>query len=239
MLALTAFCVKLVISEDVNEIVEAISNGNYFVIAFGFILPVTVPVIYLFIRGRRMYSPPTVMEFIHVSMPFAVHLSVSTLLSLSVITHNPTADTVSLNVGNLTTTISNTTTLADQLVESARLVTASDVATPILVIVTIYALFFAIQTTLLYSIADFMAPAAIVMAWKHFAETHDTDSASVVILIAGTAAFFVRIYMCCHDPDDYQSVLYTAEAESDAHAHEMQQVKLQVLPICQDDNSEV
>jgi len=124
-------------------------------------------------------------------------------------------------------------------VESARLVTVADVATPLLVLTTVYVLFFAIQTTLLYSIVDFMAPAAVTMAFKHFAEVQNTDASTIVILLAGSVAFSSRIYMCFKDGDDYHGVLYTSESDSDQPQHQQAPTKLQQVALFQDEAPEV
>lgn len=235
LLSLIAFSAKIIISQDVNEIVDAMYTSNYFVLSFGFILPILVPSIYLLVRTRRTYNPSTVMEFIHVSMPFAVHASVSTLLSLSLISYDPASGILTLNASTPTLSWGNATSLTDQLVQDARLVTASDVATPLLVYFTLQALCLLIHATLLYSIADFMASSAIVMAWKHFIETNATDPACTIILVAGTTAFLARVYMCFQDTGDYHSAKYTADADSE----ELRPVKLHVVSPCQEEAPDV
>lgn len=214
-LSLAAFVGRALVAPDMYEAIEAFLAGNYYVFVFGLVLPMCSPLIYLTIRHRRFYNPITVMEFIHLAMPFAVHTSVSTLLSLSLM--DPGADLQALvSSGNGTRWADPNAT---EVVAAARLVTAADVATPLLVLTMVPILFFAVQTTLLYSIADFLCPAALVMSAKHFALNQNADGSTVFIFLAASGAFCARVYMCFHDRDDYAGVLYSEEGQNRAREY--------------------
>lgn len=202
------FAFKASLAPDAEEVFRAFITGHSFVFFFGVALPMTAPFVFLAIRGRRFYAPITVMEFIHLSMPFAVHASVNTLLSLSLVSYSPVADYISLNI--TLPAIPNST----DWVNSARLVTAADVATPILALLMMPVLFFAVQTTLLYSTTDFVVPAAVVTAFRHFTENQNLEPSTIVILLAASTAFCARIYTCFRDSKDNEGVLYSSELES-------------------------
>jgi len=208
--AIAAFCVKILTSPDTYEVFEAILSGKLYVFIFGFLLPATAPMAFLAIRSRRHYTPVTVGEFMHLSMPFAVHASVSNLLSLSLITYTPETLYYSLNS---TLSLPNATEVAHAIMQSSVSLTESDVASPFLAACMVPAVFFAIQTTLLYSIADFLAPAAFVAGVRQAAEGGLADWGSAALLAAGTAAMAARLYTCAADRDDYAGVLYTSEDE--------------------------
>lgn len=222
-LSLAAFVGKALAAQDMYEAIEAFLAGNYYVFVFGLALPMCSPVIYLAIRHRRFYNPMTVMELIHLSMPFAVHTSVSTLLSLSLMepTEDPRSALQATSHANDTSQLVNdTVTLAAAvLTTQERLVTTADVATPLLVLTMVPILFFAVQTTLLYSIADFLCPAALVMSAKHFSLNQNSDASTVFIFLAASGAFCARVYMCFHDRDDYAGVLYSEEGQNRAREY--------------------
>jgi len=227
--SLGAFIVKGMLSPDRDEVIRALADGRVYVFFFGFALPALAPIVYLAIRSRRLYTPITVMEFMHIAMPFAVHASVSTLLSLSLISTDASFDLNStetthfdLNATltphfdlNATVAMPNATQIAESIQQTARLVTSADVATPLLALVMIPVIFFAIQTTLLYSIADFLAPAAIVAGFRHAAEAPSAEPWTVFVVLAGSAAFFCRVYVCIRDCDDRAGVLYSSEVDLD------------------------
>jgi hypothetical protein len=223
-LSLAAFVGRALVAPDMYEAIEAFLAGNYYVFVFGLVLPMCSPLIYLAIRHKRFYNPITVMEFIHLSMPFAVHTSVSTLLSLSLM--EPTADSQPIFLlfnlsANETGRPTNATAalIPASLVTQERLVTAADVATPLLVLIMVPILFFAVQTTLLYSIADFLCPAALVMSAKHFALNQNADASTVFIFMSASGAFCARVYMCFNDRDDYAGVLYSEEGQNRAREY--------------------
>lgn len=217
------FALKASLAPDAEEVFRAVVAGHSFVFFFGIALPMTAPMVFLAIRGRRFYAPITVMEFIHLSMPFAVHASLNTLLSLSLVSYSPVADYISLNI--TLPPIPNST----DLVNGARLVTAADVATPLLALLMMPVLFFAVQTTLLYSTTDFVVPAAVVTAFRHFAENQNLEPSTVAIVFAATAAFTARIYTCFRDKTDNEGVIYSSELESSDGAAEDKSVLLRGL----------
>lgn len=202
--AVATFVVQGLLSPDSGEVIDALMTGKLYVFAFGFVLPITVPIAYLFIRGRRFYNPVTVMQFMHLSMPFAVHASISTLLSLSLVSYTPDTDYYSLH-------FNFSKPDPDQ---AARLVSSSDVASPILALCMIPCVFLAIQTTLLYSIVDFLAPAAAVAATRHALEAATFQAQDLALVFAGLAALGLRLYNCFCDQDDYAGVLYSSEEDS-------------------------
>ncbi len=99
----------------------------------------------------------------------------------------------------------------------SHLVTSADIATPILAVIMIFVVFMAIQTTLLYSIVDFMAPAALVTAIRHVTESQSTDSQAIFMLLAGLFSIFCRIYICFDDKDSQIGVLYSSDLDHESN----------------------
>ena len=218
--ATMVFCFKGALSPDGGESIEALVSGKYYVFIFGFVLPALVPIAYLAIRSRRFYNPVTVMEFMHLSMPFSVHASLSTLLSLSLISYDYGTENETPEVTMWSSMDSKLNSTSIFLPDQPRLVTTADVTTPILALCMFPCVFLAIQCTLLYSVADFLAPAALVTAVRHASEASADRIAwpDVALVVAGVAAFGLRLYTCFQDQDDHSGVLYTSEEDYDRRA---------------------
>lgn len=215
---------------DADDTWDAFNQGKVAEFVYSFVLPCAAPFIYLGIRGRRHYNPLTVMEFIYLAMPSAVHMSVMSLLITSSFPNFSTLVNMSLpQVQN--------ESLTDQLVEKTMLVSRADVAIPLLSLMMIPTLFFSIQTSLLYSSVDFLAPAAAVAVFEHIAYNIDSSVISFIILAEGFFAIFLRLYICFMDASQDSGVVYTTEIELEENytsTEEVARVLLKELDMDQD-----
>lgn len=207
LFALNVFAFRYGYLPDPDEIWNAYQQGRTAEVVYGFCLPVLAPFVFLGVRGRRHYTPLTVMEFIHLAMPSAVLMAVMSLLVTSAL---PNLSCVEPFLANIS---SHNASLTDTLVEQTRLVSLADVTVPLLSLMMIPTLFFCIQTVLLYSTVDFLAPAAAVAVFRHIAEDLDTSATSFIIMAEGFMAIFVRVYVCFRDDSSDAGVLYTTEVE--------------------------
>lgn len=217
LFALLTFSISYGYKGDSQEMWGALQSSRWTEVAYGVVLPALTPFVYMGIRGRRFYTPLTVMEFIHLSLPCAVHFAVASLMVTSV------ADTRASDVKGADRNFTATGSIGAQLAWQARLITQQDITTPFLCFMMAPTVFFAIQTSLLYSIVDFMAPAAAVAALRHAACGAEPSSASVALMACGWAALLLRIYTCFDDRSDESGSLYTSEVELDDVIQEQQQ----------------
>ena len=193
------------------------SAGRVGDVLYGYALPLACPFLYHFTRDpRRVYSPRVVFELIHFAMPFAVILALVTLaitppadVALAVA---PPADGPGLhhppgpprpgpehhraqqwvvyiagdNVTRLEIPLSST------IASGFTGLTAADFAVAALPLSAVLVLFFAIQSVLLYSTADFLTAAAFVNAAKFFA-CQPSDPQAVVAMSLAAVALMLRV----------------------------------------------
>jgi len=191
----------------IGETAEAAMQGKWLVPAFGAAAPLVSPFIVLAVRGKRFYNPVTVYDFIYFAIPFACFLSCQALLFLGMLPPEqdwePSAVNASLPPG---------ADLNQTLLYYERLVSASDVYVPLLAFNMVPTVFLAVQSTLLYSTADFLATAAVVWAFRSLA-LHEASPLAVVVFVSASVAYTVRIYACFREDGDASSVAYTKETE--------------------------
>jgi hypothetical protein len=196
-----------------GEIVQALLNQDWFLVIYGGVLPCVVPWVFFGVRGKRFYNPVTIYDFIHFGMPFAVIMSVSCLVTFDSMWHR---DSGMLLAGKNATHHTNSTIVDD----NDRLITTADIATPLLCLNMLPTVFLAIQSTLLYSLVDFITVAAVVASFKSL--TQQQPNTWVIIgFVAASLAFSARIYACYRDQDDKCSVVYSRETEEDEEEDEM------------------
>lgn len=184
-----------------GETVQAVVDQQWFSVSYGIVLPVSVPWVYFAVRGKRFYNPVTIYDFLHFGMPFAVILSATALTALTLVEHRaPSPLNASLTAANAT--------------DDGRLVTAADVATPLLCLNMLPTVFLAIQSTLLYSTVDFLSVSAVVAAFKALAE-REPSTLIIVSFVSASFAFSLRVYACYRDENDKCSVAYAKESEED------------------------
>jgi hypothetical protein len=191
-------------SPDFKPFADAVDAGNVFVITCGGLLPLLSPFIYSVVRGPRHYTPGMVIEFVYFAAPFAVILSVVVLCTLSVITAPrplpllPPLEPlfVSQAEANWSRAYSANRSVETKVVERIILVTAADIAMPLLPLTMFPALCMAVQTALLYATVDFLSAAAVVAAGRHLCHRYAGEgSASFAWPLAAAAlAFAARIY---------------------------------------------
>lgn len=230
LFAVNVFAFRYGFMPDADETWNAFDQGNAAEVVYGFVLPCIAPFVFFAIRGRRHYTPLTVMEFIYLAMPSAVHMAVMSLLITSSLPNFST-------LVNMTRPQENNESLTDQLVERTMLVSRADVTVPLLSLMMIPTLFFSIQTSLLYSTVDFLAPAAAVSVFEHIFTKLDNSAMSLIILVEGFLAIFLRIYICFIDASQDSGVVYTTEIELDENqstTEEVARVLLKELDCDQD-----
>lgn len=193
--------------EGAGEAGSAFLDGKWLVALFGALLPLLSPFSFLAVRGRRFYNPVTVYDFLHFGMPFAVFLAAQTLLFLGMLPQErgPAPPPPNASAALNATTI-------DRLVDYARLVSQEDVFVPLLSFSMIPTVFLAIQSTLLYSTADFLAAAAAVAAFRALARGM-AQPPLIVVFVSAAVGFSLRVYACFRDEGDACSVPYAKETE--------------------------
>jgi len=193
------------------------SAGRVGDVLYGYALPLACPFLYHFTRDpRRVYSPRVVFELIHFAMPFAVILALVTLAITPpadvALTITPPADGPGLhhppgpprpgpehhraqqwvvyiagdNVTRLEIPLSST------IASGFTGLTAADFAVAALPLSAVLVLFFAIQSVLLYSTADFLTAAAFVNAAKFFA-CQPSDPGAIVAMSLAAVALMLRV----------------------------------------------
>lgn len=114
-----------------------------------------------------------------------------------------------------------------------RLVSAPDVAIPLLSLLMLPMICTVIDKCLLYNTVDIVCAATVVWAFKTLEENSGLPSAlTVVSFVSASVGFFFRIYICSTDENDYSGVAYTKEVleeeeeeqmmrslQADLHAH--------------------
>lgn len=198
----------------------AFLSHTWLVAAFGAVLPLLSPFVILSMRGRRFYNPLTIYDFLHFAMPFAVFLSVQTLLFVDMIPEPQAESRRSLRNDTLHTQHATANATAPALDAARRLVSTFDVFAPLLSLNMLPTVFLAIQSTLLYSTVDFLAAFAAVTAFKSLV-LHGGGALPVVIFVSASIAFSLRIYACFRDESDGCSVAYTRESEDNPDEDEM------------------
>lgn len=193
----------------------AFLSHTWLVAAFGAVLPLLSPFVILSMRGRRFYNPLTIYDFLHFAMPFAVFLSVQTLLFVDMIPE-PQAGTRRSDI-NGTLHAAKNATAADA---ARRVMSDFDVFAPLLSLNMLPTVFLAIQSTLLYSTVDFLAAFAAVTAFKSLA-LHGGGPLPVVVFVSASVAFSLRIYACFRDESDGCSVAYSKESEDNPDEDDM------------------
>ena len=188
-----------------GESVVALMEQRWFLVVFGAVMPCAVPWVFFSVRGKRFYNPVTIYDFLNFGMPFAVIVSVMCLLSIDLVLHQVPIP-VSMNQTNATG-------------QESRLVSAADVATPLLCLNMLPTVFLAVQSILLYSTVDFLTVSAVVASFKALG---DRQPSTLVILgfVASSVAFSARIYACYRDDGDKCSVVYSRECEEDEEEDE-------------------
>ena len=191
-------------SPDIPAFVDAVDAGNWFVTTCGAILPLVSPLLYIWVRGPMHYTPGMVVEFIYFAAPFAVILSFVVLCTLSVIATPPPMPPptpleplfVTQAEANWSRAHSANRSVEHDVVERIVLVTAADIAMPLLPLTMLPVLFMAVQTALLYATVDFLSAAAVIAAAKHLCH-HYAGAGSTGFawpLVAAALAFAARIY---------------------------------------------
>lgn len=235
-----------------TEFVEAFSEQRWFAIVFGWILPCVVPILFTLIRKRRYYSSVTVREFLHFGMPFAAMLACLSLVSIDLVRHSyespaPSAHRRSLANATLKIPPANHThppkkqhathphanfSLAANASAShetppaqvavTRLVSAPDVAIPLLSLLMLPMICTVIDKCLLYNTVDIVCVATVVWAFKTLEENSGLPSALTVIsFVSASVGFCFRIYICSTDENDYSGVAYTKENLEDEEEEQM------------------
>lgn len=219
---------------DFDRLADAVDTGNWFVIVCGGVLPLASPFLFNFIRGQRRYAPMTVLEFIHFAMPFAAILSVVVLCTLSVIpqqlppqqeSQQPPFFATEAEANWSRAHMTNRST-ESAMVDRIMLVTASDIALPLLPFTMLPALFMTVQTVLLYSTADFLSAASLVIAVKYFYHSPSRDAHPFIPCITAGLAFAFRVYAACNDKDAAATSIYSAEMDEDGDTIETHVLKM-------------
>ena len=186
-------------SSDAGETIQAIVDQQWFSVSYGLILPCTIPWVFFALRGKRFYNPVTIYDFLHFGMPFAVILSVTALTGLTLVGQLPQAPPANASA------VHNAT---------ARLVSAADVAAPLLCLNMLPTVFLAIQSALLYSTVDFITVYSVVASFRALAE-REPGTLVIAAFVASSVAFSARVYACYRDESDKCSVAYSRETEED------------------------
>jgi len=189
-----------------GETIQAIFDQQWFLIIYGLIMPITIPWVFFSVRGKRFYNPVTIYDFLYFGMPFASIMAATALAGLNLVPHPPNSVPPFFNATNET--------------DSERLVTAADVATPLLCLNMLPTVFLAVQSILLYSTVDFMTVAALVTSLKAIAERRHSPL-MVAAFVCSALAFTARVYACYRDEDDKCSVAYSRETEEDEDEDQM------------------
>jgi len=190
-------------SPDLEFFIKQADKGNWLVIACGTVLPALSPFIYTLVRGPRNYTPGMVVEFIYFAAPFAVILSVVVLCTLSVLppAAPPTVEMEPLFVSqaeaNWSHAYSANRSMETKVVERLILVTAADVAMPLLPLTMFPVLFLTVKSVFLHSTVDMLTAASFVAAFKHLCHSHGGGAGlkgPAWPLVLAAAAFAWRLY---------------------------------------------
>jgi hypothetical protein len=211
-------------SPDLEPFFEQVDAGNWLAIACGAVLPLTSPFIYTVVRGPRNYTPGMVIEFIYFATPFAVILSIVVLCSLSVLPSSPAPPPqdleplfVSQEEANRSHAYSANRSIETKVVERIILVTAADVAMPLLPLTMFPVLFLTVKSVFLHSTVDLLTAASFVAAFKHLCHNQGGGGAKGPAwpLVFAAAAFAWRLYAIylCGAEDENAREMYRREPQ--------------------------
>jgi hypothetical protein len=183
-------------------------------IAFEVALPACTPVLVMLLRRPAHYPPRVVVELIHFAMPFAFILAAAVCLCLD--PELPAARPIARTHGNLSlhgTLLRNVTKLSTQANYSGLSPYENLYIYPLLPLTLIPIVFFAVQSALLYSTADFTACVALVAAGKLLVLHGDRAQDAALALCVGGISFMLRVYACCQDEGDKTGFMYYEDEE--------------------------
>jgi len=210
-----------------QQLVESVTSGDWGGDDFyGILLPLASPLLHHFTRDhRRVYSPRVVFELIHFAMPFAVILA---LVTLAMVPHSDapapsapggTPPPLGQALWPFPDTTNNGTRLAVPLSKAISSgftgLTTSDFAVAVLPLSSVLVLFFAIQSVLLYSTADFLTAAAFVNAAKFFA-CQPADPEAAVGMSLAAVALVMRVCTSTICDDEPHTLPVYGESEEEA-----------------------
>ena len=208
-------------SPDIEGFAEAVDAGNWFVILCGGVLPLVSPFIFTVVRGPQHYTPGTVVEFIYFAAPFAVILSLVVLGTLSVIPPAPSPPLapedapplpplfVSLDEANRTLAqLAENRSVETKVVDRILLVTAADVAMPLLPLTMFPAIYLTVKSAFLFSTVDFLAAFAVVGAGKQILHMRGGGPSPAWPVVFAALAFAARLAASYHDRERDGRELY-------------------------------
>jgi hypothetical protein len=191
-----------------------IDEGQWSCIAWGIVVPVLTPVLFLTTREHRHYTTPTVLEFVQFAMPFAIILSVILLVSLH---PPPRPETSSLYdlLSNYTLMTEVGARAAAQALERVRQIQQGAFLVPLAPLTALPTVFFAVQTPLLYATADFVTCMTLALAAR--AVWHHPESpAAPFIACAAVGSTLARGIACILDPDSEAARAFPEDPEETA-----------------------
>lgn len=164
-------------SPDFSSIADAADSANWFSVACSTFLPLAAPFLYNIVRGPRAsacYTVDTIVEFIYFATPFAAILAAVVLCTLSAVPDAPVLPPIFVDPTKYPINssawvrqhASNISALEADLVDTILLVTAADVAMPLLPVTMLCAIFMAVQCALHYDTSEFLAPMSVVVGAK-------------------------------------------------------------------------
>ena len=196
-------------SPDFKSIADAADSANWFSVACSTLLPVGAPFLYNIVRGPRAsarYTVDTIVEFIYFATPFAAILAAVVLCTLSAVPNAPTSPPIFFHAPNSTLVYqhaSNISAFEGDLVDTILLVTAADVAMPLLPVTMLCAIFMAVQCALHYDTSEFLAPLSVVVGAKtllHKLESRGGDAALACgPLLMSLVAISFKVLECEED----------------------------------------
>jgi hypothetical protein len=203
-------------SPDFRSIADAADSANWFSVACSTFLPLAAPFLYNIVRGPRAsacYTVDTIVEFIYFATPFAAILAAVVLCTLSAVPNAPTLPPIFFDPTvypiNSTASVrhaSNISAFEADLVDTILLVTAADVAMPLLPVTMLCSIFMAVQCALHYDTSEFLAPMSVVVGAKTLihslrAGTGGEPALACIPLLLALVAISLKVSECVEFPN--------------------------------------
>jgi hypothetical protein len=206
LLSIAAMAAALGQSSDFSSLADlANTTDSWFNLVCKSLLPPLAPYLYNIVRRPRalqqVYTVEVIVEFIYFAAPFAAILSAVVLCTLSAVPNAPALPPIfpqaALQNASAVRHISNVSAFENDVVDTILLVTAADVAMPLLPVTMLSTLFLAVQCTLHYDTSEFLAPMSAVVAAKALVHNLDSEPGVACIpMLISVAAIALRVSDC-------------------------------------------
>jgi uncharacterized membrane protein len=214
-LALVGSTLTLFANEDAVTTGRGLPEGDWSALAGGIFLPLLTPLLYGGIRGPRHYSVTTILELISFAMPFAAILSGIILITL----HSPAPAPAAPPAPPFYEVARNYTLMGEVGGQAAARVVArlqeirrSSYLIPLLPLTMLPTIYFAVQTALLYSTADFIVCMALAFAAHTLCHNAGRHGAATALCVA-LGGMLARAFACWQDANSEAGRAFRSEVE--------------------------